>query len=217
MKVFSIFTPEEAAKIHASLAGQSFRDGKETAHGAAKDKKQNTQLSVTNKSMKGVADTVQQRFLSNAQLRTYTYPQEFVGIRANSYEVGGHYDWHVDMGVMGMTRTDMSFTIFLTPLDDYEGGSLEMDFGTHKAHVRGRPGQVVVYPTGVLHRVTEVTRGRRLCVIGWIKSNVPSAEDREALFTLASEIGRIKSEHKLESSDKLSYVMQHMIRALSRT
>jgi PKHD-type hydroxylase len=217
MKIFNIFSPEEAGKIYASLAGQSFADGKETAHGAAKDKKQNMQLSTSNKVMKGVSDLIQQKFVSNIQLRAYTYPQEFVGIRANSYDVGEHYDWHVDMGVMGMTRTDMSFTIFLTPKEVYEGGVLEMDFGTHKAKVKGSPGQVVIYSTGVLHRVTPVTQGRRLCVIGWIKSNVPSVEDREALFTLASEIGRIKSEHKLETSDKLSYVMQHMIRALSRT
>jgi PKHD-type hydroxylase len=216
MKIFKLFTPEEAKKIYAALAAQSFVDGKATAHGAAKDKKKNMQLSTSNKLVKGIAEGIQQKFISNTHLRTYCFPQEFVGIRANSYEVGEHYDWHVDMGVMGTTRTDMSFTIFLTPKEDYEGGTLEMDFGTHKVAVKCDPGQVVVYPTGVLHRVTPVTSGRRLCVIGWIKSNVPSAEDREALFTLAAEISRIKVEYKLESTDKLSFVMQHMIRALSR-
>ena len=92
----------------------------------------------------------------------------------------------------------------------------DSNHGNHIIKVKGNAGQVVVYPTGLLHRVTPVTSGRRVCFIGWIKSNVPAQEDRDALFTLATEISRLKEAHGDKDSDKLSYVLQHMTRALAR-
>ena len=86
----------------------------------------------------------------------------------------------------------------------------------HIIKVKGNAGQVVVYPTGLLHRVTPVTSGRRVCFIGWIKSNVPVQEDRDALFTLTTEISRLKEADGEKDIDKLSYVLQYMIRALAR-
>jgi PKHD-type hydroxylase len=216
MKVFKLFTPEEAATMLAFAEKEEFEDGKNTAHGKAKLIKENEQLSVKNPQVAKWADQIKLKFLTDPALRAYTYPQEFVGLRLNSYKPDQHYDWHVDMGIMNAVRTDMSFTTFLTPKSEYEGGVLEINHGNHIIKVKGNAGQVVVYPTGLLHRVTPVTSGRRVCFIGWIKSNVPIQEDRDALFTLTAEISRLKEAHGDKDSDKLSYVLQYMTRALAR-
>jgi len=215
MKLFNLLTAAEAKKIFDWSESQQFRDGKETAHGKAKDMKDNEQLGAANPQVAKWIEQIKGRFLTDTTLKAYTQAQEFVGMRINSYKTAQKYDWHVDMGIMSGVRTDMSFTVFLTPKSEYEGGVLEINHGSHVVKIKGEVGQVVVYPTGLLHRVTPVTSGRRICFIGWIKSNIPAQDDRDALFTLAAEIGRIKKEHS-DDSDKLSYVLQHMTRALAR-
>jgi PKHD-type hydroxylase len=45
-------------------------------------------------------------------------------------------------------------------------------------------GSMVLYPTTSLHRVAEVTRGERLVVVGWVRSFIRHAEQREILFDL---------------------------------
>ena len=216
MKLFNILTAAEAKKIFDWSESQQFQDGKETAHGKAKDIKDNEQLGAANPQVKKWIEQIKVRFLTDPTLRAFTQAQEFVGMRINSYKTAQKYDWHVDMGIMSGVRTDMSFTVFLTPKSEYEGGVLEINHGSHIVKIKGEVGQVVVYPTGLLHRVTPVTSGRRICFIGWIKSNIPAQDDREALFTLAAEIGRLKEVHGDKDSDKLSYVLQHMTRALAR-
>ena len=37
---------------------------------------------------------------------------------------------------------------------------------------------MIIYPTGQLHRVTEVTSGSRLSIVGWIQSTISDTEDR---------------------------------------
>ena len=215
MKLFNLLTAAEAKKIFDWCESQQFQDGKETARGKAKEIKDNEQLGAANPQVAKWIEQIKGKFLTDATLKAYTQAQEFVGMRINSYKTAQKYDWHVDMGIMSGVRTDMSFTVFLTPKSEYEGGVLEINHGSHVVKIKGEVGQVVVYPTGLLHRVTPVTSGRRICFIGWIKSNIPAQDDRDALFTLATEIGRIKKEHS-DDSDKLSYVLQHMTRALAR-
>jgi PKHD-type hydroxylase len=50
--------------------------------------------------------------------------------------------------------------------------------------LKPRAGELVLYPTSGLHRVTAVTRGERLVCVGWIQSLVPDAAQRELLFDL---------------------------------
>lgn len=216
MKLFNLLTAAEAKKIFDWCESQQFQDGKETARGKAKEIKDNEQLGAANPQVAKWIEQIKVKFLTDPALRAYTQAQEFVGMRINSYKTAQKYDWHVDMGIMSGVRTDMSFTVFLTPKSEYEGGVLEINHGSHVVKIKGEVGQVVVYPTGLLHRVTPVTSGRRICFIGWIKSNIPVQEDRDALFTLTTEISRLKEAHGDKDIDKLSYVLQYMIRALAR-
>ena len=85
----------------------------------------------------------------------------------------------VDTALINNLRTDYSFTIFLKDPSTYEGGVLEMKMQDGQVQQFKLPaGQMVLYPTGQLHRVTEVTSGSRRCIVGWMQSAFADSEDR---------------------------------------
>ena len=45
-------------------------------------------------------------------------------------------------------------------------------------------GAAVFYPSTTLHRVNAITRGERLAAVGWIRSYIREAAQREMLFDL---------------------------------
>ena len=49
---------------------------------------------------------------------------------------------------------------------------------------RPAAGSLVAYPATSLHRVGEVTRGARLAAVGWARSFIRDAAQRELLFDL---------------------------------
>ena len=60
-------------------------------------------------------------------------PKTILGPLFSRYEPGHAYGTHVDDALMGGVRTDVSFTLFLSPPESYEGGELVID-------TRGRRG-----------------------------------------------------------------------------
>ena len=105
------------------------------------------------------------------------------------YGPGGQYGLHTDNAVMfdeggWPVRTDISFTMFLSDLDSYEGGALVVSDPAQDREFRPEAGSAIFYPTGQLHRVTPVTRGERLVCVGWLQSLIRRADQRELLFDL---------------------------------
>lgn len=88
------------------------------------------------------------------------------------YTEGAFYDTHVDTWKMGDIRTDYSVTIFISNPEDYDGGELCIDIGSEELKYKLQPGQAIVYPTGIKHRVNKVTRGTRDVCVFWIESAV---------------------------------------------
>lgn len=107
------------------------------------------------------------------------------------YRPGESYGLHVDDALMGGVRTDVSFMLFLWDPETYEGGALEIEDTLEARQVRLPAGSVVVYPSTTLHRVTPVTRGERLAVVGWAESWVRQAERREVLFHLDRAVAEV--------------------------
>ena len=64
------------------------------------------------------------------------------------------------------------------------GGALVIEDMGGESAIKLGPGDAVIYPTGALHRVAPVTGGERLAVVGWIRSLVRRADQREILFDL---------------------------------
>jgi PKHD-type hydroxylase len=97
---------------------------------------------------------------------------------------GDGYGRHVDNAFMDGGRSDLSFTVFLSAPDHYEGGALVLEQPHGEEAFRLPAGHALIYPSTLLHRVEPVSDGERLVAVGWIQSRVRSAERRELLFEL---------------------------------
>ena len=81
----------------------------------------------------------------------------------------GHYDWHQDIGGGMLSLRKISITVQLSDPNDYEGGDLEIWGGGN--YVRTAPrgkGNVVIFPSYMMHRVTPVTKGTRTSFVLWL-------------------------------------------------
>lgn len=82
----------------------------------------------------------------------------------------GHYDWHMDIGTDGFMKfRKISVTVQLSGPDEYEGGDLQIWSGgqTPFTAPRGK-GNVVIFPSFLMHRVTPVTKGTRKSFVLWL-------------------------------------------------
>jgi PKHD-type hydroxylase len=90
------------------------------------------------------------------------------GLQFTEYTApSGHYGKHVDIIFGGPVRK-LSLTLQLTDPNEYEGGDLEMHLGSKPAIMEKKQGSIIVFPSGVLHEVTPVTKGTRHSLVGWI-------------------------------------------------
>jgi len=79
-----------------------------------------------------------------------------------------HIDWHMDMGQAQNASRKLGFSVQLSESSDYVGGDLEFhNVNLDNKAVRQR-GTLALFPAYWLHRVTLVTQGERLVVVGWV-------------------------------------------------
>jgi PKHD-type hydroxylase len=112
----------------------------------------------------------------------------------NRYAGGQDFGVHVDNAVRIQRgsefrlRSDLSATLFLADPESYEGGELliEGQFGAQA--VKLPAGDLVLYPSSSLHRVTPVTGGTRVASFFWIQSMVRDDSARTLLFDLDQSI-----------------------------
>jgi len=81
----------------------------------------------------------------------------------------GHYTWHIDTSARfnGGHVRKLSFSLGLSHRHEYEGGSLEIKYGCKPFEYKIGKGDMVVFPSFLLHRVTPVTKGVRKTLVGW--------------------------------------------------
>jgi PKHD-type hydroxylase len=82
----------------------------------------------------------------------------------------GHYEWHQDIGPsFDASRRKVSVTIQLSDSDAYDGGDLQIWKGGTEIQTCPRGAGVgVIFPSYMMHRVTDVTRGTRKSLVLWI-------------------------------------------------
>lgn len=85
------------------------------------------------------------------------------------YGVGGHFQWHRDSGDASIRpQRKLSFTVLLSDPADYDGGDFQIFDGGERTVKAKDKGTFIVFPSDTQHRVTEVTRGERYTLVGWI-------------------------------------------------
>lgn len=84
------------------------------------------------------------------------------------YTENGHYDWHMDKGPDVPGPRKLSLTIQLSSHDTYEGGDLEFQLGSNTEKAPRAYGEMIFFPSWIIHRVTPVTRGVRRSLVAWV-------------------------------------------------
>jgi len=201
----------------AAGAGE-YRDGRETAGWAARLVKNNLQMRPSDARYQEIAASVEEALRSNEVFMAAALPRALPAPLISKSEAGMGDGAHVDDALMGepAIRTDLSYTLFLSRPDDYEGGELVLESSAGEQSYKLAPGSLVLYAATYLHHVTPVRSGTRLVVAGWVQSHVRDAAHRELLFELQrARRGVFAKLGKCEEFDLLSRTSHNLLRAWS--
>jgi PKHD-type hydroxylase len=185
-QIESLLLPDQIASWRGRLLAPEapWRPGQETAGWHARSVKHNRQLERGSALHQELAPQVHQALLAHPLLAAAALPARIHGLLFSRSGVGEGYGRHVDNAFMAEGRSDLSFTLFLSEPGSYRGGALVLEFPHGEEAVRLGAGDLIVYPSTLLHRVEPVTAGDRLVCVGWIQSRLRSVEQRELLFEL---------------------------------
>jgi PKHD-type hydroxylase len=181
----------DAARAHIDGIESTFASGKLTAGHHAKSVKHNEQAAA--EASAPVLTKVRDALLKHPVFKAAAQPQSIVKLMLSRYRPGMHYGSHVDEPFMEGKRTDLSFTLFLSPPETYDGGDLVIEETDGERAFKLEAGSVILYPSTTLHRVEDVTSGERLAVVGWIRSRLRDAGQREIIFDLENAIASLSA------------------------
>lgn len=198
--------------IQDRLASQAFDDGSTSAGWAAKQVKRNEQAR-DDKTRAAIIRLVEEKLRGHPLFASAALPKSFPRIMINRYGPGMHYGSHMDDSLIHGQRTDLSFTLGLTPADDYEGGELVLEDSSGDRAWKVGAGDLLLYPTTYLHRVEAVSRGQRMAAVGWVRSLVRRSDQREILLDLDTATRAEFDAHgKTEQFDRLSRSRNNLMR-----
>ena len=84
----------------------------------------------------------------------------------------GHYDFHIDSDGHSRKNIDdsvrkLSMTCLLTDPNEFEGGNFELQTSATPHDIKLEKGDIVIFPSYKLHRVSPVTKGIRHSMVAW--------------------------------------------------
>ena len=181
-----LLNSEELEILRKSLDKEElfWEDGKQTAGKHAAEVKNNLQLKRDVNLSKKLSKLIIKKILSNDLIKSFALPKKIHGTIFSKSKSGMKYGSHIDNPFMSSGRADLSFTIFLSSKENYDGGELSIESFNSEKKFKLEAGEIIIYPSTYLHSVEEVISGERLVFIGWIESYVKSIEEREYLFDL---------------------------------
>lgn len=100
-------------------------------------------------------------------------------IQYAEYSQGHYYKWHADSSGMSVSNVDkvrkITCILQLTDGSKFEGGDLELRLGIDTEYIKvfsikemRNKGSLIVFPSSISHRVTEIDNGTRKTLTGWI-------------------------------------------------
>ncbi len=181
-----LLNSEELEILRKNLDNEElfWENGKQTAGKHAAEVKNNLQLKRELNLSKKLSKLIIKKILSNDLIKSFALPKKIHGTMFSKSKSGMKYGSHIDNPFMSTGRADLSFTIFLSSKENYDGGALSIESFNSEKKFKLEAGEIIIYPSTYLHSVEEVIAGERLVFIGWIESYVKSIEEREYLFDL---------------------------------
>ena len=186
----NVLSNARVQQVQGLLKEALFIDGAMSAGDAASSVKNNQELSLQSPLHQQLNNLVMAELVRHPQYQAAVLPSKVATAFYSRYSKGMSYGAHVDDAVMGPLsgryRTDVSSTVFLNSPDEYDGGELRIHNANGYDTIKLSAGDAIIYPSGSLHEVTQVTKGERLVAVSWAQSLVKSAEQRKVLYDLST-------------------------------
>ncbi|ABX09187.1 Fe2+-dependent dioxygenase [Prochlorococcus marinus] len=214
--IHQLLSKEESKKITSNITKDNscWIDGKTSAGSYAAKVKNNLQLKKDSEVGVTNSNKVNNKLTSDQLIKSFALPRKVHGTMFTRSSVGQGYGMHVDNAYMSSGRSDLSFTIFLSSPNEYQGGELLIQSMQGVKEIKLNCGQIVIYPSTSLHSVKQVSQGERIVCVGWIQSYVANNEDRNFLFGLDAGARGLLAKHG--RSDELDLVFQAYSNLLRR-
>ncbi|HEY9043046.1 MAG TPA: Fe2+-dependent dioxygenase [Rheinheimera sp.] len=200
LKIPQVLTKAQVTSCKQLLLDADWADGNVTAGYQSAQAKHNLQLPENSPAARQLGDLVLQALAQNKLFMSAALPLKIFPPLFNCYQGGQSFGVHVDNAIRQVpgtpvkVRTDLSMTLFFSEPEEYEGGELVIE-DTYGAHsVKLAAGDMVLYPSTSLHKVTPVTKGRRLASFFWLQSMVASDEKRSLLFDMDMAIQSLRNQ-----------------------
>ncbi|SEL76928.1 PKHD-type hydroxylase [Pseudoxanthomonas sp. GM95] len=200
LHVPNVLDADQLQQMRQALDAADWTDGRETVGAQGAKVKRNEQLPDASPLREQLGQQVLAALERSPLYFAAALPLRTLPPRFNRYTGGGEYGFHVDGSVMAVdrpgqsrqqVRSDLSCTLFLCEPDEYDGGELVISdtYGEHE--VKLPAGDLILYPSSSLHKVTPVTRGARLASFFWVQSMVRDEANRRLLLEMDTAIQRL--------------------------
>ena len=192
-----VLDEDGVARLRAVVDAGEWVDGNVTSGPQAALAKRNEQLAESSAAAREGGGLVLEALGRSPLFIAAALPLKIFPPLFNRYAGGQDFGVHIDNAVRIQrgsefrVRSDLSATLFLADPESYEGGELliEGQFGAQA--IKLPAGDMVLYPSSSLHRVTPVTGGARVASFFWIQSMVRDDGARRLLFELDQSVQRL--------------------------
>lgn len=224
VRIPAVLSKAEVAHCRSVLEAAEWVDGKVTAGYQSAKSKNNIQLLENSDAANQLGDIILAALANNNLFMSAALPLKIFPPLFNCYQGGHSFGVHVDnairqvKGTAVKVRTDLSMTLFFSEPEEYDGGELVIEdtYGTQS--VKLAAGDMILYPSTSLHRVTPVTRGRRLASFFWLQSMVASDEKRSLLYDMDMSIQNLSQGNEAHPAIiQLTGVYHNLLRQWAQT
>lgn len=186
---FQALEVDELVEIRSLAERATFELGQPQGIGLGlQGEKRNQQVPAEDSLQNEITSSIRLALARNEEFMAYASPTRWARVRLAKYGVGDRYDTHIDNPYLynggKRVRTDISFTIFLSNPESYDGGELCIENSNRVYKHKPLAGTAIAYSTSNAHWVSEVVQGERLVCVGWVQSLFRSPIDRRIVADL---------------------------------
>ncbi len=192
--VFDLYTEDTTKKMLASVPDDHWKQGQARTTELTGTVKQNEEAHAGESKIVTALCKAHAKVLSdNLDIKREHIVKGVSLPMFNRYAKGMTYKRHTDSPIMSGLRTDLACTTFLVDPDSYEGGELNVEDSHGRAHsIKGKIGQVAVYPCGKPHWVSPVLEGERVALVCWMQSYIRDEHKRGILADMIRSLVKIE-------------------------
>ena len=191
----NVLSNQEVAQCKKMLLEANWVDGNVTSGTQAARAKKNLQLPEESNEALHIQQIILNALSANGLFFSAALPKKIFPPLFNCYSGDMNtFGNHVDNAIRTLrgggkrVRSDLSFTLFFSEPDEYEGGELVIEDTFGEQRVKLPAGDMVLYPSSSVHRVEPVTKGARICSFTWLESMVRDLDKRKLLFDMDMSI-----------------------------